>query len=42
MPALLEEMLADYEVYVETNNVLPMPDGYNRSGRILGDALRQQ
>lgn len=42
MPALLEEMLADYEVYVETNNVLPMPDGYNRSGRILGDVLRQQ
>ncbi len=42
MPALLEEMLADYEVYVQTNNVLPMPAGYNRSGRILGDALRQQ
>ena len=42
MPALLEEMLADYEVYVQINNVLPMPEGYNRSGRILGDALRQQ
>ena len=42
MPALLEEMLADYEAYVENNNVLPMPDGYNRSGQILGDALRQQ
>ncbi|MDP6535377.1 MAG: hypothetical protein QGG02_03400, partial [Gammaproteobacteria bacterium] len=41
MPALLEEMLADYEVYVQTNNVLPMPAG-NGSGRILGDALRQQ
>ncbi len=42
MPALLEDMLADYEAYVQTNNVLPMPAGYNRSGRILGDALRQQ
>jgi len=40
-PALLEEMLADYETYVQANNVLPMPEGYNRSGRILGDALRQ-
>jgi len=40
-PALLEEMLADYETYVQTNNVLPMPDGYNRTGRILGDALRE-
>ena len=42
MPALLEEMLADYAAYVETNNVLPMPEGYNRTGRILGDALRQR
>jgi hypothetical protein len=42
MPALLEEMLADYAAYVETNNVLPMPEGYNRKGRILGDALRQR
>jgi arylsulfatase A-like enzyme len=40
-PALLEEMLADYETYVENNNVLPMPEGYNRSGRIFGDALRE-
>ncbi|MBT8147624.1 MAG: arylsulfatase, partial [Gammaproteobacteria bacterium] len=40
-PDLLEEMLADYESYVQANNVLPMPDGYNRTGRILGDALRQ-
>ncbi len=40
-PALLEEMIADYEDYVQTNNVLPMPEGYNRSGRILGDALRE-
>ena len=40
-PALLEEMLADYESYVQANNVLPMPEGYNRTGRILGDALRQ-
>ena len=40
-PALLEEMLVDYESYVQANNVLPMPEGYNRTGRILGDALRQ-
>ena len=40
-PALLAEMQADYESYVQANNVLPMPEGYNRSGRILGDALRQ-
>jgi len=40
-PALLEEMLADYESYVQANNVLPMPEGYNRTGRILGDSLRQ-
>ena len=40
-PALLEEMLADYESYVQANNVLPMPEGYDRTGRILGDALRQ-
>ncbi len=40
-PALLEEMIADYETYVQANNVLPMPDGYNRTGRILGDALRE-
>ena len=39
-PALLEEMLADYESYVQANNVLPMPEGYNRTGRILGHALR--
>ena len=40
-PTLLEEMLADYESYVQANNVLPMPEGYNRTGRILGDSLRQ-
>jgi arylsulfatase/uncharacterized sulfatase len=40
-PQRLAEMLADYEEYVQTNNVLPMPESYNRSGAILGDALRQ-
>ena len=40
-PNLFEEMLADYESYVQANNVLPLPEGYSRSGRILGDALRQ-
>lgn len=40
-PALLEEMLADYESYVQANNVLPMPAGYDRSGAILGEALRE-
>ena len=40
-PVLLEEMIADYENYVQANNVLPMPENYNRTGRILGDALRE-
>ena len=40
-PDLLAEMLADYESYVHANNVLPMPEGYNRTGQILGDALRE-
>lgn len=40
-PELLREMLADYENYVQANNVLPLPEGYNRTGRILGDALRE-
>jgi arylsulfatase/uncharacterized sulfatase len=37
MPALLEEMVADYEVYVQTNNVLPMSE---RAGGIIGGARR--
>ena len=41
LPDQLQEMITDYENYVEANDVLPMPDGYNRSGRILGPALRQ-
>ena len=32
---LFEEMLADYEDYVEANNVLPMPDSYDRSAAIF-------
>lgn len=40
-PERLAEMLADYEAYAKANNVLPMPAGYNRSARVLGDALRQ-
>jgi arylsulfatase/uncharacterized sulfatase len=40
-PTLLEEMLSDYENYVQANNVLPMPENYNRTGSILGDALRE-
>lgn len=42
LPDLFAEMIADYESYVQTNNVLPLPEGYNRSGRILGDSFRQQ
>tara|TARA_B100000686_G_scaffold327789_1_gene387042 strand:- start:2835 stop:4541 length:1707 start_codon:yes stop_codon:yes gene_type:complete len=30
MPELFAQMLADYENYAERNNVLPMPEGYNR------------
>ena len=40
-PELLSEMVAGYESYVQANNVLPMPENYDRSGQILGDALRQ-
>jgi arylsulfatase A-like enzyme len=40
-PGLLGEMIADYEIYVQDNNVLPMPESYSRTGRILGDSLRQ-
>lgn len=39
MPALLEEMLADYEIYVQTNNVLPMPEG-GGGRRMLGGGRR--
>ena len=37
---LLAEMLSDYEAYVEANNVLPMPEGYNRVGTIFKDGFR--
>lgn len=35
MPELFAEMLADYEVWEEANNVLPMPEGYNRGRTIF-------
>ncbi len=34
-PELLSEMMADYEDYVEANNVRDMPDNYNRVGIIF-------
>ena len=34
-PELLAEMLADYEQWASSNNVLPMPGGYNRARTIL-------
>ena len=34
-PELLAEMLDDYEEWASTNNVLPMPEGYNRGRTIL-------
>jgi len=37
---LLAEMLSDYEAYVEANNVLPMPEGYNRVRTIFKDGFR--
>ena len=40
-PDLLSEMLDDYENYVQANNVLPMPENYNRANTIFGEALRQ-
>ena len=34
-PELLADMLADYEQWASNNNVLPMPEGYNRARTIL-------
>ena len=34
-PELLAEMLDDYEEWASINNVLPMPEGYNRGRTIL-------
>lgn len=34
-PELLAEMLADYEQWASSNNVLPMPEGYDRARTIL-------
>lgn len=34
-PELFAEMLADYEEWEEANNVLPMPEGYNRGRTIF-------
>ena len=34
-PQLLEEMLADYEVWERANDVLPMPENYNRGRTIF-------
>ncbi len=34
-PLLFEEMLADYEVWAQANDVLPMPEGYNRGRAIF-------
>lgn len=38
-PQLFSEMLQDYEDYVENNNVLPMPENYNRRGAIFRRGL---
>ncbi|MBQ13811.1 MAG: arylsulfatase, partial [Gammaproteobacteria bacterium] len=35
MPELFAEMLSDYELWEEANNVLPMPEGYNRGRAIF-------
>ena len=39
LPQLFEEMLADYELWSQTNNVLPMPEGYNRAGAIFRSGI---
>ncbi len=36
-PQRFAEMLADYEAYAESNNVLPMPEGYNQRREIFRD-----
>ena len=35
LPDLFAEMLLDYEVWEEANDVLPMPEGYNRGRAIF-------
>ena len=35
LPDLFAEMLLDYEVWEEANDVLPMPEGYNRGRTIF-------
>jgi arylsulfatase A-like enzyme len=38
-PELFEEMLSDYEDYVEVNGVLPMPEGYIQRRQIFSGGL---
>ena len=38
-PDRLAEMLTDYEEYVETNKVLPMPEGYSQRREVFRGAL---
>ena len=38
-PELFSELLSDYEAYEEMNNVLPMPEGYNRALTIFRDGF---
>jgi len=38
-PERFTEMLSDYEEYVDTNNVLPMPEGYIQSREIFRGTL---
>ena len=39
-PVLMLEMIADYEHYVNTNNVLPMPEDYD-AARVMMNAVRR-
>ena len=38
-PLLFEEMLEDYQNWAQANDVLPMPEGYNRGRAIFSSGF---
>jgi arylsulfatase/uncharacterized sulfatase len=41
-PELLEKMLAEYQRYVEENNVLPVPEGYSQLLQVTLNGIRER
>lgn len=42
LPELFTSMLADYEAYVETNGVLPVPEDYDQRRQVLANSARNR